>query len=398
MTPSTSFTPDERKAILTLGSLYSFRMLGLFMVLPVLGLYAADMPGATPETLGIALGAYGLTQAMLQLPLGWLSDRIGRRPVVIGGLLLFIGGSFIAASAESIYGIIAGRFIQGGGAIAAALAALAADYTRDSQRTKAMAVIGASVGISFVLAIVLGPAVASRFGLGAVFLFTACLGLIGLIIVLVALPAVPEHSPSAVRGEWEVAHVLGGGLPVLYLSVFLLHGLMMAAFLIAPKALTDGLGVPPAQHSILYLVTVMLSIAPALFIMKKGRDAADPRLPIMVAIVPFSLGVVLVIHGASLWLVVAGFILLFTGINALEALLPATVSRLAPGKRRGTAMGCFATSQFLGIFVGGTAGGVTLGAGGASGVLLLVVCCLCLWAVMLWMRPLLSANPANFSE
>lgn len=398
MTPSTSFTPDERKAILTLGSLYSFRMLGLFMVLPVLGLYAADMPGATPETLGIALGAYGLTQAMLQLPLGWLSDRIGRRPVVIGGLLLFIGGSFIAASAESIYGIIAGRFIQGGGAIAAALAALAADYTRDSQRTKAMAVIGASVGISFVLAIVLGPAVASRFGLGAVFLFTACLGLIGLIIVLVALPAVPEHSPSAVRGEWEVAHVLGGGLPVLYLSVFLLHGLMMAAFLIAPKALTDGLGVPPAQHSILYLVTVMLSIAPALFIMKKGRDAADPRLPIMVAIVPFSLGVVLVIHGAGLWLVVAGFILLFTGINALEALLPATVSRLAPGKRRGTAMGCFATSQFLGIFVGGTAGGVALGAGGASGVLLLVVCCLCLWAVMLWMRPLLSANSANFSE
>ena len=398
MTPSTSFTPDERKAILTLGSLYSFRMLGLFMVLPVLGLYAADMPGATPETLGIALGAYGLTQAMLQLPLGWLSDRIGRRPVVIGGLLLFIGGSFIAASAESIYGIIAGRFIQGGGAIAAALAALAADYTRDSQRTKAMAVIGASVGISFVLAIVLGPAVASRLGLGAVFLFTACLGLIGLIIVLVALPAVPENSPSAVQGEWEVAHVLGGGLPVLYLSVFLLHGLMMAAFLIAPKALTDGLGIPPAQHSILYLVTVMLSIVPALFIMKKGRDAADPRLPIMVAIVPFSLGVVLVIHGASLWLVVAGFILLFTGINALEALLPATVSRLAPGKRRGTAMGCFATSQFLGIFVGGTAGGVVLGAGGASGVLLLVVCCLCLWAVLLWMRPLLVANPANFSE
>ena len=169
MTPPNSFTPDERKAILTLGSLYSFRMLGLFMVLPVLGLYAVDMPGATPETLGIALGAYGLTQAILQLPLGWLSDRIGRRPVVIGGLLLFIGGSFIAALAESIYGIIAGRFVQGCGAIAAALAALAADYTRDSQRTKAMAIIGASVGVSFVLAIVLGPAIASRFGLGAVF-------------------------------------------------------------------------------------------------------------------------------------------------------------------------------------------------------------------------------------
>ena len=398
MTPPNSFTPDERKAILTLGSLYSFRMLGLFMVLPVLGLYAVDMPGATPETLGIALGAYGLTQAILQLPLGWLSDRIGRRPVVIGGLLLFIGGSFIAALAESIYGIIAGRFIQGCGAIAAALAALAADYTRDSQRTKAMAIIGASVGVSFVLAIVLGPAIASRFGLGAVFLLTACLGLIGLLVVLVALPAAPAQSSATVQGEWEVSHVLGGGLPVLYVSVFLLHGLMMAAFLIAPQALAEGLGVPPAQHSVLYLGTVMLSIVPALLIMRKGRDAADPRVPIMVAIVPFSVGVVLVIQGAGLWLVVTGFILLFTGINALEALLPATVSRLAPGRRRGTAMGFFATSQFLGIFVGGTAGGVILGAGGASGVLILVVCCLCLWATLLWIRPLLIPKPANFIE
>lgn len=169
------------------------------MVLPVLGIYAVDLPGATPETLGVALGAYGLTQAALQLPLGWLSDRIGRRPVVIGGLLLFILGSVIAASAETIYGIIAGRFVQGGGAIAAALAALAADYTRDSQRTKAMAIVGASVGLSFVLAIVLGPEIAARFGLGAVFSLTACLGLVGLFIVLVALPAVPVAPADTVR-------------------------------------------------------------------------------------------------------------------------------------------------------------------------------------------------------
>jgi len=373
---------------LTLGSLYSFRMLGLFMVLPVLGIYAVDLPGATPETLGVALGAYGLTQAALQLPLGWLSDRIGRRPVVIGGLLLFILGSVIAASAETIYGIIAGRFVQGGGAIAAALAALAADYTRDSQRTKAMAIVGASVGLSFVLAIVLGPEIAARFGLGAVFSLTACLGLVGLFIVLVALPAVPVAPADTVRGDWEVSHVFGGGLPVLYASVFLLHGLMMATFLIAPKALTDGLQVPADQHSVLYLGTVVLSLPPALLIMRWGRRVADPRAPIIAAILPFIAGVLLTIHSPSFWFVVAGFVLLFTGINALEALLPATVSRLAPGARPGTAMGFFATSQFLGIFVGGAAGGIVLGAGGATGVVFLVIACCLLWLALIGIRPL----------
>ena len=148
-------TALERRTVSSLALLYSFRMLGLFMVLPVLGIYAVDLPGATPGKLGIALGAYGLTQACLQLPLGWLSDRIGRRPIVVAGLLLFITGSLVAAAAETIDGIIAGRFLQGAGAIAAALTAMAADATRESQRTKAMAVIGASVGLSFVLAIVL---------------------------------------------------------------------------------------------------------------------------------------------------------------------------------------------------------------------------------------------------
>ena len=149
MTPPDRLLPSERRAIIALGSLYSFRMLGLFMVLPVLGIYALELPGATPEKLGLALGAYGLTQACLQLPLGWLSDRIGRLPVVIGGLCIFILGSAVAAAAESINGIILGRFLQGAGAIAAALTALAADSTRETQRTKAMAVIGASVGLSF---------------------------------------------------------------------------------------------------------------------------------------------------------------------------------------------------------------------------------------------------------
>lgn len=182
--------------------------------------------------------------------------------------------------------------------------------------------------------------------------------------------------------------MFGGGLPVLYASVFLLHGLMMATFLIAPKALTDGLQVPADQHSVLYLGTVVLSLPPALLIMRWGRRVADPRAPIIAAILPFIAGVLLTIHSPSFWFVVAGFVLLFTGINALEALLPATVSRLAPGARRGTAMGFFATSQFLGIFVGGAAGGIVLGAGGATGVVFLVIACCLLWLALIGIRPL----------
>ena len=286
-------TSGEQRAIVALGSLYSFRMLGLFMVLPVLGIYAADLPDATPEKLGIALGAYGLTQACLQLPLGWLSDRIGRRPVIIGGLLLFIGGSLVAAAAESINGIIAGRFLQGAGAIAAALTAMAADVTRESQRTKAMAVIGASVGLSFVLAIVLGPVIAAAMGLQGVFLVTACLGTLGLVIVLTLLPRTAASGAVVTDGDWAVDHVFGGRLPVLYGSIFLLHSLMMATFLIVPPALVDQWQLPADDHWAIYLLTVVLSVPPALLVMRMGRGHRDPRPALTVAIAALISGVLL---------------------------------------------------------------------------------------------------------
>jgi len=382
-----TLTFSERRAILALGSLYSFRMLGLFMVLPVLGIYAVDLPGATPEKLGIALGAYGLTQACLQLPLGWLSDRIGLLPIVIVGLCLFIAGSLVAAAADTIHGIIAGRFLQGAGAIAAALTALAADSTRESQRTKAMAVIGASVGLSFVLAIVLGPVIAASLGLQGVFLVTAGLGAIGLVIVLTLLPKNMPKAAAIADGDWAVDHVFGGTLPVLYASVFLLHGLMMATFLIIPGALVNAFAFAAGDHWIIYLLTVMLSIPPALLIMRMGRGGEDPRWALSWAIVSLIGGILMALLAPNLMTVGAGLWLMFVGINALEAILPATVTRVAPGRLRGTALGIFASCQFLGIFVGGALAGFILSAGGSQAVAILASFCALVWLTVLWLKP-----------
>lgn len=387
MTTQSTLTSGERRAILALGSLYSFRMLGLFMVLPVLGVYAVDLPGATPEKLGIALGAYGLTQACLQLPLGWLSDRIGRLPIVIAGLCLFIAGSLVAAAADTIHGIIAGRFLQGAGAIAAALTALAADSTRESQRTKAMAVIGASVGLSFVLAIVLGPVIAASLGLQGVFFVTAGLGAVGLVIVLTVLPKNMPKAAAIADGDWAVDHVFGGRLPVLYASVFLLHGLMMATFLIIPSALVDTFGYAASDHWVIYLVTVMLSIPPALLIMRMGRGVEDPRSALSLAILSLVGGILTALLAPNLLTVGVGLGFMFVGINALEAILPATVTRVAPGRLRGTALGIFATCQFLGIFVGGALAGFILSAGGSQAVAILASFCALVWLGALWLKP-----------
>ena len=383
---------------MALGSLYSFRMLGLFMVLPVLGIYAVDLPGATPQKLGIALGAYGLTQACLQLPLGWLSDRIGRLPIVVAGLCLFIAGSLVAAGAETIHGIIAGRFLQGAGAIAAALTALAADSTRESQRTKAMAVIGASVGLSFVMAIVLGPVIASSLGLQGVFLVTAALGAVGLVIVLTVLPKNAPKAAAIADGDWAADHVFGGRLPVLYASVFLLHGLMMATFLIIPATLVDTFDFAASEHWKIYLLTVVLSIPPALLIMRMGRGGEDPRSALSLAIIALVGGILVALLAPNLTTVGVGLCFMFVGINALEAILPATVTQVAPGRLRGTALGIFATCQFLGIFVGGALAGFILSTGGSQAVAGLAGFLALAWLIALWRRPFTPVIAAVFHE
>lgn len=387
----------ERRAVISLASLYSFRMLGLFMVLPILGLYAMELPGASPAMIGVALGAYGLTQASLQLPLGWLSDRIGRRPVVLAGLVMFVVGSLVAAYADHINGIILGRFLQGCGAIAAALTAWAADYTRDSQRTKTMAIIGASVGLSFVIALILGPVLAAMGGLAMVFLVTAGLGLAGLLLVAFVLPSTPEKV-AAGPGQWEVSHIWDGGLPVLYCSIFLVHGLLMAVFLVLPGLLVETVGLAADRHWLLYLAAVLLSVVPAVFLMRQGRGKADPRVSLMVAIALFGSGLLLALNSRELPSVGLGMVMFFIGVNTLEATLPAMVSRLAPGKRRGTAMGIFSSAQFLGIFVGGSAGGIIMGFGGATAISVTALIVVLLWLVLVWTLRVEQANSAKSHE
>ncbi len=395
MISKTPFTSDERRAVLALASLYSFRMLGLFMVLPLLGVYAAGMPGATPAMLGLALGAYGLTQAALQLPLGWLSDRVGRRPIILLGLSAFIAGSLVAAYAETLNGIIVGRFLQGCGAIAAALTAMAADYTRDSQRTKTMAIIGASVGLSFVIALVLGPLLAAVGGLGLVFMTTAGMGVIGFLLVALVLPKVPAVTTSTSGATWQANHIFGGGLPVLYAGIFLLHGIIMATFLVVPDRLANTVGFPADHHWAVYLGAVIISVPPALLLMRRGRGGDDPRRVLLISVTALLVGSLAALNVADLYGIGIGLVSFFVGINTLEAVLPALVTRIAPDRSRGAAMGVFSSCQFLGIFVGGSAGGFVLGSGGLVAISGLVAGLTMIWVLLLAFVPMVIADTAE---
>ncbi|SFT58457.1 MFS transporter [Halomonas saccharevitans] len=350
----------ERRAITGLAGLYATRMLGLFMVLPVLALYADDLAGATPLLVGLALGIYGLTQAVLQIPFGLLSDRLGRKPVIAVGLLLFMLGSLVAAQADSIGVVILGRCLQGSGAVAAAIMALLADQTREEVRTAAMATIGLSIGVAFAVAMVLGPWIAADYGLSGVFWFTAALGLLGMAVLWKLVPPAPRrvrHRDVGMDREQLRSILARSDLWRMDLSIFALHLVLMAIFVAVPFRLVEA-GIAVEQHGLTYLGVMLLAfvaMVPLVIVAEKQRRMKAMCLSAITGITLSLFG--LAGLGEGIWALFGWLLLFFIAFNLLEATLPSMLSKLAPAGAKGTAMGVYSTSQFLGAFLGGVLGG-----------------------------------------
>ncbi|GAA4497396.1 MFS transporter [Pseudaeromonas paramecii] len=358
MSPFT-MNASERRASLGLGLVFALRLFGIFIVLPVLTTYGMALQGATQSLIGLAIGIYGLTQALLQIPFGLLSDKLGRKPVIIGGLLLFALGSLLAGSSDNIWGIIAGRALQGAGAISAAVLALLSDLTREQHRTKAMAFIGVSFGLTFAAAMVLGPLITPHLGLNGLFFAIAVLALLAILITWRLVPAAPAQRRN--REANLVTASLGRVLTDpqlmrLNLSIFCLHSLLMASFVALPLMLVDS-GVAKEQQWPIYLVTLLVSfVAIVPFILYAEKRHQHKRV-LLGAISILLLTELLLWQAQGSLPLLAGIQLFFVAFNLLEALLPSLISKEAPAGYKGTAMGVYSTSQFLGVAVGGALGG-----------------------------------------
>ena len=393
---SAGLNATERRATLGLAGIYGFRMLGLFLILPVFALYADELPGATPLLAGLAVGIYGLTQALLQIPFGLLSDRIGRKPVIIGGLLLFALGSIIAAMADTIWWVILGRTIQGAGAISAAIMALAADLTRDEQRTKTMAVIGMTIGFSFAVALLSAPYLNHWVGLSGIFWFTALLAGLGLLLLILVVPS-PQRLVVH-RDAQPIPALFGEVLSIrellrLDFGIFTLHLVLTSLFLVVPLALRDA-GLAPEYHTWIYLPILLLSIAAMVPFIILAERKGRMRPVFLGAIAALALALLgMRVWTDQLWGIAVMLWLYFSAVNLLEAMLPSLVSKIAPAGAKGTAMGVYTTSQFAGAFLGGLLGGWVHGVIGASGIFLFGAGALTLWLLVAWGM----ANPRAYS-
>jgi MFS family permease len=382
--------PKERRAGAALAAIFGLRMLGLFLILPVFSVWARSIPGGSDLTLvGLALGAYGLTQALLQIPFGMASDRLGRKKVIVFGLLLFAAGSAIAGLAGNIYTTILGRCLQGGGAISAAVTALAADLTREQHRTKVMAMIGSSIGLVFAGSLVLAPLLYSWIGMSGIFLLTGALALGAIALVTLAVPEPPELVvPDG--GVARFRQVLGDPqLMRLNFGIFALHLAQMAMFVVVPGALVAAGGLPVPEHWKIYLPVVLASFVlmlPAIIAAeKRGRMMkvfVGAILLLLASQVGFLLG------GNSFTALVAMLLVFFVAFNILEASLPSLISRIAPPKSKGTALGIYNTTQSLGLFLGGSIGGALAQHVGSGAVFAFGAAVIGMWlALAVSMRP-----------
>lgn len=388
---TSTMSEQEKRASIGLAGIFSMRMLGLFMILPVMSLYVDDLAGVTPLLLGLAISVYGLTQALLQIPFGLMSDRFGRKKVITAGLLLFVAGSIVAAMSSTIYGVIMGRALQGSGAVAAAVMALAADLTLEQNRTKIMATIGISIGISFGVAMVLGPLLASVVGLSGIFWFTAVLALVAIVILH---KVVPDASKLTIHKDAEpipaliVTVLKDGQLLRLDFGIFCLHLVMTAMFVVLPLSLRGQLGLAAEDHWMMYLPVLALSVLamiPFVIIAEKKRKMKQV---FVTAVATLSLACfALYLFNGQLWGMVLALFVFFTAFNLLEATLPSLISKIAFAGGKGTAMGVYSSAQFFGAFCGGLIGGFVWDTYGLSSVFLV-----CSGVLFTWFLVALSMN------
>lgn len=351
---------NENLVIVNLALILSFRMLGLFMIYPIFAFYAPEYIHATPQLIGAALGIYGLTQALLQLPLSQLSDKLGRKPIIIGGLIFFVLGSILAASTNNIIWLIIGRGFQGIGAIGSTLIALAADLTPVENRTKAMSILGITIGLSFALAMVLGPLVNARLQLQGIFWLTAIFGLVSILIValLIPTPKVFIRQPES-KNSYQVLKTLlsDNSLLKLNVSILILHALLTASFAIIPLLLAKmGFGINTQWQVYLPILLIAFIITMPLLLLSEKKNSI--KLAISLAILALAVANLALwrYHSTATAITIELFVF-FTGFTLLEAILPSLISKIAPSQHKGTAMGIYSSFQFLGIFIGGMAVG-----------------------------------------